>query len=442
MATYETLDNYPDLTAEQMAGAVMLSLSPYESTSVALEWDNNVIVVRGTHGNFGDIPDALYRFSAIEGATYDIFVNSFGDPVVFLYDGQGNAILDNNESDDGSSSAIGQPDVIWNWVAPYTGAYYISPGWQFNETDPFSFYSLSIYEDIDTAPSNNTGGVTPSLAQTHLATYGVTVQQAKDFILSNTSQPAVIFSTAKQFGVTTPMLSEISGFSTDVIRGFFASFGMNTDELNGVIPPIIPSGHKLLPDNLASLSHLIVFNANSGVLSTDALRANILPDAYEPDYAAVFNPSNYQGASDGVFTAEELGVAHLSNLPATRETMESLIYGTLINAFRAIDESEIFQIVSYLGSHPDPTDDTVTSEFTTLMNDVFGDPSSDPVYRDDAQLAQGVYQVTDGLIDDIMRNDFDDILITSLIGVTTVSMLELIATGRTDLFTDTGGVFL
>lgn len=438
MATYETLDNYPDLTADQMAGAVILSLSPFESTFVAVAWDNYVLVSRGTYGDFGDIPDAFYRFNAIEGATYDFFVRSFGDPVVLLYDDQGNAIAENDESDDLESTQ----DIVWDWVAPYTGAYYIIPGWQLDETDPFSSFSLSISEDIDTAPSNSTGGFTLSSAQTHLATYGVTVQQAKDFILSNTSQPTVIFSTAKQFGVTTPMLSEITGFSTDVIRSFFASFGMNTDELNGVIPPIIPSGHKLLPDNLASLSHLIVFNANSGVLSTDALRANILPDAYEPDYAAVFNPSNYQGASDGVFTAEELGVAHLSNLPATRETMESLIYGTLINAFRAIDESEIFQIVLYLNSHPDPTDDTVTSEFITLMNGVFGDPSSDPVYRDDAQLARGVYQVTDGLIDDIMRNDFDDILITSLIGVTTVSMLELIATGRTDLFTDTGGVFL
>jgi hypothetical protein len=437
LATYQTLDNYPDLTADQMAGAVMLSLSPFESTFVAVAWDNYVLVSRGTYGDFGDIPDAFYRFNAIEGATYDFFVRSFGDPVVLLYDDQGNAIAENDESDDLESTQ----DIVWDWVAPYTGAYYIIPGWQLDETDPFSSFSLSISEDIDTAP-NNTGGVAPSLAQTHLATYGVTVQQAKDFILSNTSQPAVIFSTAKQFGVTAPMLSEITGFSTDVIRGFFASFGMNTDELNGVIPPIIPSGHKLLPDNLSSLSHLIVFNANSGGLSTDALRANILPDAYEPDYAAVFNPSNYQGASDGVFSAEELGVAHLSNLPATRETMESLIYGTLINAFRAIDESEIFQIVLYLNSHPDPTDDTVTSEFITLMNGVFGDPSSDPVYRDDVQLARGVYQVTDGLIDDIMRNDFDDILITSLIGVTTVSMLELITTGRTDLFTDTGGVFL
>jgi hypothetical protein len=57
-------------------------------------------------------------------------------------------------------------------------------------------------------------------------------------------------------------------------------------------------------------------------------------------------------------------------------------------------------------------------------------------------LLDQINQVTDGLIDDIMRNDFDDILITSLIGVTTVSMLELIETGRTDIFTDTGGVFL
>ncbi|MDR4651279.1 MAG: hypothetical protein MRJ52_02600 [Nitrosomonas sp.] len=63
---------------------------------------------------------------------------------------------------------------------------------------------------------------------------------------------------------------------------------------------------------------------------------------------------------------------------------------------------DFFQIVLYLTPIPTTTDDTVTSEFTTLMNDVFGDPSSDPS-TGHAQLARGEYQVTDGLIDDIMQ---------------------------------------
>ncbi len=95
-----------------------------------------------------------------------------------------------------------------------------------------------------------------------------------------------------------------------------------------------------------------------------------------------------------------------------------------------------------MGVHPDPTDNTVTSEFIALMNDVFGDPLSDPVYRDDTQLATAVYTTTDGLIDDIIWNDFENILITSLIDVTIVSMLELVTTGRTDVFVDSDGIFL
>jgi len=438
LTTYETLDNYTDLTVDQMAGAVVLSLEPYENHH---KWDNNVLVGPGTHGSILGIPNPLYRFNATEGTTYDIFVRSFGDPFVLIYDSQGNAITENDESDDLNPAQ----DIVWDWVAPYTGAYYINSGWQHDETSRFSYFSLSIYEDVDTAASSNINdGATQSSAQIHLATYGVTVQQAKDFVFSHVDQPEIIFSIAKQYGVTTPMLSDITNFSMDAIANFFASFGMNTDELNGIVPVNTPtSGHKLLPENLASLGNLIVFNTNSGVLSTDSLSGRVFGNSYEPDYAEVFDPKNYQGASDGVFTAEELGVAHLENLPATAGTLESLIYGTMINAFRAIDEPEIIQIVAYLNAHPDPTDNTVTSEFTMLMNDVFGDPSSDPVFRDDEQLANAVvHLVSDTLIDDIIRNDFNDILITSLVNVTAVSTLELIGSNRTDVFVDSGGVFL
>jgi len=447
MATFETLDELPDLTASQIENAVLITLIPTTLEQAVPEWDNSALVIRSIPYV---VENPVYQLDAKEGATYDISAISFAEPSIIIYDRQGNAILVNDDSDDFEKTGIDSSgphkvDDITDWVAPYTGVYYIDAGWQQENTaSTLDFIdTLNIHEDIDTATSGNTNsGGTQSSAQSHLATYGVTVQQANDFILSNADQPATIFNTAKQFGVTTLMLSEISGISTDVISNFFASFGMNTDELNGIIPVNIPSSHKLLPDNLASLSNLIVFNTNSGILSTDSLREQIFLDAYEPDYIEAFNPNNYQGASDGVFTAEELGVAHLDNLPATTGTLESLVYGTLINALRAIDESEIIQIITYLNTHPNPTDNTVTSEFVTLMNDVFSDPSSDPVFRDDVQLAKAMYNVGDGFVEDVIRNDFNDILITSLIGVTTVSMLELIATDRTDVFVDSGGVFL
>ncbi|WP_143057351.1 hypothetical protein [Nitrosomonas sp. Nm51] len=428
-----------------MANAVLLTFSPTLVEFATPEWDNTAVA-----SGIGPIPlQHLYKIEATEGATYDIFANSFEEPALIVYDNQGNAIFVNDDSDDpvpvptenNPDKRPSELDEISDWVAPYTGVFFVAPGWQQGSVTDF-VYSLNIQEDIDTVTSNNTDGDTPSSAQIHLATYGVTIQQARDFILSHVDQPATIFNAAKQFGVTTQMLSEITGFSTDVIDSFFASFGMNTDALNGVIAPDIPSGHKLLPENLASLSHLVVFNTNSGILSTDSLRENNFRGVYEPDYFDVFDPNNYQGSSDGVFTAEELGVAHLSNLPATTETLESLIYGTMVNAFRAIGESEIIQIASYFRSHPDLIDNPDTSEFAALMNDVFSDRPADPIYRDDTQLAQAVYQATNVLIDDVIRNDFEDILIMSLIDVTAASMLELISNGRADIFFDSGGVFL
>ncbi|SET60794.1 hypothetical protein SAMN05216326_1435 [Nitrosomonas marina] len=287
MATDEALDNYPDLTADQMAVAELLTFWPTSVEFAAPEWDNTAVA-----SGIGAIPfQHLYKFEATKGATYDIFANSFEEPALIVYDGQGNAIFVNDDSDDpvpiptenNPDKRPSKLDAIFDWIAPYTGVFFIDPGWRQGSVSDFA-YSLGVNEDIDTAPLNNTDGVTQSSVQTHLATYGVTVQQARDFILSHVDQPATVFNAAKQFGVTKQMLSEITGFSTDAISSFFASFGMNTDALNGVIPPDIPNGHKLLPDNLSSLSHLVVFNTNSGILSTDSLKANVLSNAYEPDY--------------------------------------------------------------------------------------------------------------------------------------------------------------
>lgn len=65
-------------------------------------------------------------------------------------------------------------------------------------------------------------------AAQHLAQYGVSVGEARDFILSHLSSPGVIYQTALQFGVTATMLAEIYGSVTanDVVA-FFDAQGMN-----------------------------------------------------------------------------------------------------------------------------------------------------------------------------------------------------------------------
>lgn len=75
--------------------------------------------------------------------------------------------------------------------------------------------------------------ITMSTAE-HLAQYGLTSQQARDFILANLETPEVIFDAAKQFGVTSWMLAEIvGGVSTPQVMKFFSERGRDTAELDG-----------------------------------------------------------------------------------------------------------------------------------------------------------------------------------------------------------------
>lgn len=81
-------------------------------------------------------------------------------------------------------------------------------------------------------------------AQTHLASLGVTMAQAKEFILANVSTPVNIYNVAKQFGVTNDMLAEIYGGVTAAdVKAFFVAHGFNAALLDGTgsIPTISTS---------------------------------------------------------------------------------------------------------------------------------------------------------------------------------------------------------
>lgn len=75
MYSYETLDYLPDLTETERLSATTLSFSPY-STSY-LDWDYEASAY-GT--NQYAILHSIYKFTATEGATYDIFSTSYFDP--------------------------------------------------------------------------------------------------------------------------------------------------------------------------------------------------------------------------------------------------------------------------------------------------------------------------------------------------------------------------
>ncbi|WP_084153778.1 DUF4214 domain-containing protein [Simplicispira psychrophila] len=101
----------------------------------------------------------IYKFEAKAGATYDVFSTSYLDPFLLrIYDSAGNTIVANDEADDGPdmllSGAYYSNDIIWNWVAPYDGTYYVAANWHQGSYN--KFYALSLYEDVDTIPVQQT----------------------------------------------------------------------------------------------------------------------------------------------------------------------------------------------------------------------------------------------------------------------------------------------
>lgn len=154
MPSYTTIDSMPDLTTSEMATARKLVFSP--STSNSVGWDNTASVYGSE--SYAILHD-IYRFEAVAGATYDIASTSYFDPFLLrVYDSQGNTMVANDEADDGSdvylSDGYYSRDIIWDWVAPYSGTYYVSADWY--QGSAHKFYALSVMEDIDTAkgPAN------------------------------------------------------------------------------------------------------------------------------------------------------------------------------------------------------------------------------------------------------------------------------------------------
>jgi hypothetical protein len=145
MSSYTTIDYLPDLTASEMEKAGVLTFSPYGPNNAV--WDNSATV----YGNDSyAILHAVYRFDAIAGAAYEVLSLSFFDPFLLrIFDKSGNVIQCNTEASDYSdfhlSDGYYSVDNINDWIAPYTGTYYVNASW--NQGNYYNFYSLMLHED-------------------------------------------------------------------------------------------------------------------------------------------------------------------------------------------------------------------------------------------------------------------------------------------------------
>lgn len=239
-------------------------------------------------------------------------------------------------------------------------------------------------------------------AEAHLAKFDLTVQDANAFIKANMEQAEEIFNAAFDHLVTTNMLSEITNFSINDICEYFASVGIDCSRLDDT--------SMLVNGDLGSLSHLINYNNKLGDLSTEVLRARIKPQLDDPfSYDSFFKPLAEFQQNDGVYDAEELGLEHLGNVPANDETIESLFFGSLINIFSALDQSELEKIKAF------PQNGN-QDDFQALLLESLQDTSSTDIWAEDT-LVQLVINESIKLINEYPNNDLAGILDNSFLGL-------------------------
>lgn len=234
-------------------------------------------------------------------------------------------------------------------------------------------------------------------AEAHLAKFGVTVQQALDFIFTNIDQPEVIYVTAREYGVTQAMLHEITDVPASVIDDYF--MGADFD------PGRLDHTSILFNTDIGLLEDLVGFNSNTGVLSTDSLRENVqplidFPTVYDFPFTARYD---FQPA-DGVYDADELGISRLGGIAATDENIESIFYGTLINMFSRFDQMELSQIKAFPESgSPD--------DFRALLSAALNDPPEIAAWTDvellDLVVDEAVYLHNHFIQDDFTVGLFD-----------------------------------
>lgn len=111
-----------------------------------------------------------------------------------------------------------------------------------------------------------------------LAQYGVTFQQAREFIHNNLNSPSIIYSTAAQYGITFEMLGELyaDGVSDIDVKNYFASQGYPTASDTPIVAStpdepddVVVNDIDLTLDSVLNLSDEEIQNSDWDSLITD-----------------------------------------------------------------------------------------------------------------------------------------------------------------------------
>ncbi|MDQ1831104.1 DUF4214 domain-containing protein [Massilia scottii] len=141
---YLTIDALPDLSAEQMASAHVLTFQPYGpfGDPSVVQRDNTIAYFQNRGKTAFD--HVTFAFDAVQDRSYSLSSdnnannNKYPFLVLQLYDRFGNVVAYSNDN-------LAAKDMIRDFVAPYSGKFYITPGW---DKSPFSSaLSIAIHGD-------------------------------------------------------------------------------------------------------------------------------------------------------------------------------------------------------------------------------------------------------------------------------------------------------
>ncbi len=142
---YPTLDYLTDLSLSQRSAARPLPFTVAAANTAG--WENIVFEFRSDDSaSFSDV----YRMTFVQGASYSILSSSFFDPYqIIIYDEDGNAVAA-SPPETALEEATGGSDFLYNFIAPYSGVFYVDAGWHqgsFTKT-----VMLTVSEDLKMLP--------------------------------------------------------------------------------------------------------------------------------------------------------------------------------------------------------------------------------------------------------------------------------------------------
>lgn len=144
MSYYLTLDSYISLDRTSMVNAQLLTFTSAPSNPDG--WQK-IASVSG-YDQYAILHDT-YRFEAVAGARYEFTSLSYNDPIsTTLYDQDGKGLVLQSDGPNDPPVMVGAtafPSDVLDWVAPYTGTYYVSAAWLTSQAQPY--YSLTVTED-------------------------------------------------------------------------------------------------------------------------------------------------------------------------------------------------------------------------------------------------------------------------------------------------------